>query len=156
MSGEAIMFLDILINMVLAYKDDNDLNYITDIKQISNRYIFEGNFVKDLIIWLPFTIFTVFQKELKYIQLIKSIRFQQLLLFIDKKKIMPLIRGYFENKSKQLMNDPILSEDKKNDHNQILNKLITASIYNILKYIIIIFVTVYMCTFIWIILVQLF
>ena len=32
MSGEAIMFLDILINMVLAYKDDNDLNYITDIK----------------------------------------------------------------------------------------------------------------------------
>lgn len=156
MSGEAIMFLDILINMVLAYKDDNDLNYITDIKQISNRYIFEGNFVKDVIIWLPFTIFTVFQKELKYIQLIKSIRFQQLLLFIDKKKIMPLIRGYFENKSKQLMNDPILSEDKKNDHNQILNKLITASIYNILKYIIIIFVTVYMCTFIWIILVQLF
>ena len=156
MSGEAIMFLDILINMVLAYKDDNDLNYITDIKQISNRYIFEGNFVKDVIIWLPFTIFTVFQKELKYIQIIKSIRFQQLLLFIDKKKIMPLIRGYFENKSKQLMNDPILSEDKKNDHNQILNKLITASIYNILKYIIIIFVTVYMCTFIWIILVQLF
>ena len=68
---------------------------------------------------------------------------------------MPFIRGYFDSKSQKLMNDPILSEDKKNDHNQILNKLIAASIYNIIRNIIIIFVTVYMCTFIWLILVQL-
>ena len=69
---------------------------------------------------------------------------------------MPIIRGYFENKSKKLLTDPTLSEDKKNDHNQILDKLIVASIYNITKYIIIICITVYICTFFWIILVQLF
>ena len=69
---------------------------------------------------------------------------------------MPIIRGYFENQSKKLLNDHKLSEDKKNDHNQILNKLIVASIYNIAKYIIIICITVYICTYIWIILVQLF
>jgi hypothetical protein len=74
---------------------------------------------------------------------------------IDKKKIMPIIRGYFEKQSQKLLNDPKLSEDKKNDHNQILMKLIVASIYNISKYTIIIFITVYICTYIWIILVEL-
>jgi hypothetical protein len=75
---------------------------------------------------------------------------------IDKKKIMPIIRGYFENQSKRLLNDPYLSEDKKKDHNQILSKLIVASVYNISKYTIIICITVYICIYIWIILVQLF
>jgi hypothetical protein len=66
---------------------------------------------------------------------------------------MPIIRGYFENKSKKLLTDPVLSEDKKVDHNQILNKLIVSSVYNITKYVIIICITVYICTFVWIILV---
>ena len=69
---------------------------------------------------------------------------------------MPIIRGYFENQSKRLLNDPYLSEDKKKDHNQILSKLIVASVYNISKYTIIICITVYICIYIWIILVQLF
>ena len=111
------MLFDIMINMLLAFKDDDDLHYITNIEKISKRYIYEGSFVKDAIIWLPFSIFNYYLPQIKYIQLIKAIRFQQLLLFIETKKIMPIIRGYFENKSKKLLNDPIFSEDKKNDHN---------------------------------------
>jgi hypothetical protein len=30
---------------------------------------------------------------------------------------MPIIRGYFEDKSKKLLNDPKMSEDIKKDHN---------------------------------------
>lgn len=45
MSGEVIMFFDIVINMMLAYKSDDDLHYITEISKISKRYINEGNFV---------------------------------------------------------------------------------------------------------------
>lgn len=111
------MLFDIIINMVLAFKDDDDIHYITNIEKISKRYIYEGSFMKDVIIWLPISVFNIYVPELKYIQLIKAIRFQQLLLFIEKKKIMPIIRGYFENKSKKLLTDPTLSEDKKNDHN---------------------------------------
>lgn len=31
MFGEVIMLLDIMVNMLLAYKSDNDEHYITDI-----------------------------------------------------------------------------------------------------------------------------
>jgi hypothetical protein len=48
------MLFDIIINMLLAFKSDDDLHYITDISKISKRYINEGSFVKDFIIWLPF------------------------------------------------------------------------------------------------------
>jgi len=66
---------------------------------------------------------------------------------------MPLITGYFDNQSIKLLKDPVLSEDMKNDYNQILNKLVAASIFNITRISIIICVSVYICTFIWIILV---
>lgn len=35
MAGEVIMFFDIVFNMLLAYKDDNDRLYVTNIKKIS-------------------------------------------------------------------------------------------------------------------------
>ena len=76
MSGEAIMLFDIVINMLLAYKSDDDLHYITDISKTSRRYIYEGSFVKELIIWIPFSPLTIYFPALKYIQIIKSIRFQ--------------------------------------------------------------------------------
>jgi hypothetical protein len=75
MAGEAIMFFDIVINMLLAYKSDDDLHYITDINKISKRYIYEGSFVKEAIIWVPFSPLIVYFPALKYIQIIKSIRF---------------------------------------------------------------------------------
>jgi hypothetical protein len=60
MQGEVIMLLDILINMVLAYKDDDDIHYVTNIEKIRNRYIYEGSFMKDVIIWIPFTVFNIY------------------------------------------------------------------------------------------------
>ena len=76
MAGEAIMFFDIVINMLLAYKSDDDLHYITDISKISKRYINEGSFIKEVIIWIPFAPIIVYFPSLKFIQIIKSVRFQ--------------------------------------------------------------------------------
>jgi len=76
MSGEFIMFFDIIVNMLLAYKNEHDEHYVIDIQKISQRYINEGNFTKDVIIWLPFSLLTIYFPVLKYIQIIKSIRFQ--------------------------------------------------------------------------------
>ena len=69
------MLFDIIINMILAYKSDDDLHYITDIGKISKRYINEGSFIKEVIIWLPFSPLIIYIPVLKYIQIIKSIRF---------------------------------------------------------------------------------
>ena len=76
MCGEVIMLFDIIVNMLLAFKDENDSYYITDIHQIANRYVHDGSFIKDIIIWLPFSLFTIYFPDLKYILIIKSIRFQ--------------------------------------------------------------------------------
>jgi hypothetical protein len=60
MSGEVIMLLDIVVNMLLAYKKDDDVHYITNIQKIRKRYIYEGTFVKDLIIWIPLSPLTIY------------------------------------------------------------------------------------------------
>ena len=73
---EIIMLLDIIFNMLLAFKDDDDLLYITNLTKTSERYIYQGNFVKDFIIWIPIAPLTLLRYEFKYFQLIKCIRFQ--------------------------------------------------------------------------------
>ena len=40
MAGEVIMFFDIVVNMLLAFKDEEDLHYVTNIEKISKRYIY--------------------------------------------------------------------------------------------------------------------
>lgn len=67
MCGEIIMLFDIIINLLLAFKDDDDLRYITDISKTSQNYIYHGSFVKDVIIWLPILPLTLVFKGIKYI-----------------------------------------------------------------------------------------
>ena len=76
MCGEVIMLFDIVVNLFLAFKDENDSFYITDPQIIAKKYVYHGNFVKDFVIWLPFSLLTIYYPVLKYIQIIKTVRFQ--------------------------------------------------------------------------------
>ena len=76
MCGEVIMMFDIVVNLLLAYKDENDTFYITDTQIIAKKYVYHGNFIKDFVIWIPFSLLTIYYPVLKYIQIIKTVRFQ--------------------------------------------------------------------------------
>ena len=70
--GELIMLTDILFTFFTSYQEDGSTNQITDLKKIANRYIFEKNFMSDVIIWLPlFYFFGLLAEPLKILALIK-------------------------------------------------------------------------------------
>lgn len=74
--GEMVMLADMIINFLLAYKDDGDTKYIVDFKKIRNRYMYEGSFKTDLITWLPlYEVFKMIHPTLEITVLIKSTRF---------------------------------------------------------------------------------
>ena len=74
--GELIMLMDIIFTFFTSYQDEGSTSQITDLKKISNRYIFEKNFKSDVIIWLPlFYFFGLIAEPLKIIALIKCQRF---------------------------------------------------------------------------------
>jgi hypothetical protein len=74
--GEIIMLLDIVINFLLAFKEDGDTKYNINFKKIAHKYIHEGTFKKDLIIWLPlYEIFKRIDPTLEIFVIIKSTRF---------------------------------------------------------------------------------
>ena len=131
--GELVMLLDIVVNFLLAYKVDGDHIYITEFKKIGSRYIHEGSFKKDIIIWLPlYEAFKMIHPTLGITVLIKSTRFSQLFRYMDTKKIVPMLKGIFDMRLEAALRDPFLSEDINEDHNQIMQKLIIGSLYNIL------------------------
>ena len=51
--GELVMLMDIIINFLLAYRDEGDPYYVIDFGKIATRYMKEGTFKKDFLIWLP-------------------------------------------------------------------------------------------------------
>ena len=51
---------------------------------------------------------------------------------MDTKKIVPMLKGIFDMRLEAALRDPFLSEDINEDHNQIMQKLIIGSLYNIL------------------------
>ena len=74
--GETIMLGDIFINFVLAYQEEGDINYIINFKKIAKRYIKEGYFVRDIVIWFPWYLpLGLISPVLEISALIKSIRF---------------------------------------------------------------------------------
>jgi len=74
--GEIVMLLDMVIKFLLAFKFDGETKYIIDFKKIANRYIHEGNFKKDFIIWLPlYEILKTIAPSLEIFVIIKSTRF---------------------------------------------------------------------------------
>ena len=95
--GEIVMFFDIVVNFLLAFSDSEGMNYIKDFKKIRNRYIFEGRFFRDLIVWMPFQFgLASISPALIVFQIIKIVRLEMLLKFMEKKTVMPLIRNYFD------------------------------------------------------------
>lgn len=49
--SEAIMFLDMIYRFLLAYQQEGETTYITDLSMISKRYVYSGEFFKDFIVW---------------------------------------------------------------------------------------------------------
>jgi hypothetical protein len=116
--GELVMILDIVVQFLLAFKVDGEVMYITDFKKIGWRYIYEGSFKKDLIIWLPlYEAFKMIHPTLAITVLIKSTRFSQLFEYMDTKKIVPMLKSIFDMRLEAALRDPFLSEDINEDHN---------------------------------------
>ena len=150
---ELIMLFDIIFNFLLAYEDEGSMQLVTSYKKIAHRYIFQGSFFQDLIIWLPLgQALMLLKPTLAILLLIKSVRFGQLIEFMDKKKVMPIIRSYFDQKTAKIVRDPELSEDWIQDHNQIRARMIASSMYNIIKLIVVIWIVAYMSGMLWCIL----
>ena len=152
--GELVMLLDIIIQFLLAYKDEDDRLYIIDFKKIAQRYIYEGNFKKDILIWLPlYELFKMIHPTLGITVLIKSTRFSQLFQYMDTKRIVPMLKSVFDMRLEAALRDPFLSEDINEDHNQIMQKLIAGSLYNILYLTLYIMALTYLVGMMWCILI---
>ena len=68
------MFGDILINFSLAYKNENSQILITDFQKIAKRYVFNGNFIKDFLIWLPVSpLLSKKYPKIRFLQIIKFV-----------------------------------------------------------------------------------
>ena len=59
----------------------------------------KGNFIKDFIAWLPFAPFVLFSDNYSFLRIafiIKLVRFKQLIDYMSPKKILPILREYYE------------------------------------------------------------
>ena len=119
------MFLDMVINFMLAYKIDDDGKYIDELSKTSKRYLKTG-FLPDFIVWQPFTYFLSSDVNIVWVLLIiKSTRFSQLFNVLDERNIVPLIRSFYDNLNKRAIKDPEKAEDRLRDHNHISHRLMT-------------------------------
>mmetsp|Transcript_4465 Transcript_4465/g.6631 ORF Transcript_4465/g.6631 Transcript_4465/m.6631 type:complete len:213 (+) Transcript_4465:2625-3263(+) len=150
---ETVMLFDIVFNFLTAFEDEGSMEMVMVHSKIARRYIFHGRFLQDVIIWLPIgQLLMLANPTLAIFLLIKTYRFEQLIMFMDRKKVMPIFRSYFDSKTQKILKNPYLSEDKINDHNQIFSRLIASSVYNIVQLFTIIWIIVYVVAMMWCIL----
>lgn len=118
------MLGDIIYHFLLAYEEEGEIYYITDFKKIAIRYIKHGSFISDLIVLLPWYFLGLASPTLEILGLIKTVRFNQLFVFMDGKQIKPIIRYFFQSRTEKILADPKLREDIFEDHNQVITKMI--------------------------------
>jgi hypothetical protein len=75
--GECVMLGDIVIRFLTAYQEEGDIAYTIKFKKIANRYMKEGSFVRDLIVWIPwYAPLSYVSKTFEITALIKALRFK--------------------------------------------------------------------------------
>lgn len=76
--GDIILLLDILLNFCTAVLIDEDSEtYEIDHFRLMERYVFKGNFLKDVVLWFPFGQILAYyiSPTLQAVELIKVFRF---------------------------------------------------------------------------------
>lgn len=121
LSMEGIMLLDMIYHFLLAYVNEGETNYITDISKIARRYAYSGAFIKDFIVWQPFFYYlSLLYEPFLLLLLIKCARFQHLFSLLSDRNVVPLIRSYFDGLNERARMDPARAEDRAKDHNLIV------------------------------------
>lgn len=127
------------VNFLTAYTPLGETEPENNLSRISKQYLNNG-FWKDLIPLLPIPF--LFDHDSDFHQLaflIKIIRVERGFGFFNVGKIMDTFKGKIKERIEQrIKDDPLIGEDKVNDHNNIEFIMVTGYIFATLKLVIII------------------
>ena len=148
--GEVFDMMNISFRFFMAYKNEGN-RYETNLQKIQSKYI-KGDFIIDLIIFIPWGLLSVTSPKLKWTRILftlKTVRIKKLFAFLDKSVISPILRQFKENKVDRILQDPAKRDDVNKDHINLHRFLYFSYAVNIFKTIIQLFIFAYFLGIFW-------
>ena len=136
---ESFFVMSMAFNFIIAFTPDGETQPNKNLAQISKRYLANG-FVKDLIPLLPVPFLFDHNSNFHHVSfLLKIIRIEKGFACFNVGSMMDAFKGRIKERTdKKIESDPLIGEDKINDHNNIEFIMITGYIFATLKLVIII------------------
>lgn len=117
----SLFSIDIIFNFMTEFKDTGEMKPCRQFDKIWQRYL-RGDFVLDLIAWLPIHYFIDYDRIYFYswIFLLKLVRFYKAIIQFNVVKIMKIVRRYFVQRTLNIVNnDQKRAESNDEDLNVI-------------------------------------
>lgn len=103
--GELFDIANISFRFFMAYKDEGNSKYETNLNKIQTRYL-KGDFIIDLIIFIPWGLLSITSPKMAWARVLyslKTIRIKKLFAFLDKNFINPILRHFKEKRILRLL-----------------------------------------------------
>ena len=151
---EIIFLLDIFLKMFII-KDEDCEKYDKPINsfKITSRSYFQSDFWFDLIVWIPWGELGkhIVHKDLNVLDMIKVARLTILLEYINDKNIKRVCSNLFDRRFKQILEDPILSQDFKHNRTMIEARILVNNVAISLKILVNTVIILYFTASVWLI-----
>lgn len=139
---EGLFLIDMMIEFILEFIDEEKQVPIRDIQKIGMRYL-HNDFASDFIPIIPWN-WIVDYKHTRLLFLIKCYRLKETFELLDTGRFMKNIKSFYDNKLKDACNDPYLANNILLDNNKIDDITMIRQIFNNIKLCFIIFLVSYM------------
>lgn len=147
---ESCFLLDIILNFLLQYKDDEDFKPVKDLKKIAIRYL-KRFFIIDFLATVPLRYMMLSDEPdtLQLFYLLKLLRLPKLQSVMDTKNFQDMIKSVFRRRLQSVIRNENKQKESNVDNNKIMLQIKIMYAFRVLRLIVTILILSYFLGTLW-------